>query len=132
MGKKRLEFFLLRYVPNAVRSRFINIGIVLFDPETLLTGFCQARFISGWDRLQSFDDDADIEVLQAMASDIENQLSDPFRRQECLQSIEDSFSNAIQLSPREECVTENPWIELEDLSHRYLFPTEDAGTRHVA
>ena len=61
--KYRFEFFLLRYAPNALSDEFMNIGIVLFDPAALLTGFFAARFIVDWERLQTFDDDAGIALI---------------------------------------------------------------------
>jgi Protein of unknown function (DUF3037) len=81
---------------------------VLLDPSALPTGFCEARFIVDWERLQSFNDDADIELLRAMASDIEKQWRNPDSRERLLQLMDDSFSNAIRLSPRYTCVTEDP------------------------
>jgi hypothetical protein len=130
--KGRLEFFLLRYAPNILSQSFVNIGIVLLDPAAPQTGFCDVRFIGDWQRLRSFDEDADIEMLRAMASDIKRQLMNPTGREERLHSMEDSFSTAIQLSPRQECVTDNPLIKLEDLSVQYLFPIGDTGTEDVA
>ena len=29
---KQCEFFLLRYVPDAVKDEFVNIGVVLVEP----------------------------------------------------------------------------------------------------
>jgi Protein of unknown function (DUF3037) len=118
--KRRLEFFVLRYAPDTISDEFMNIGIVLLDPTALLTGFCDARFIADWQRVESFDEDADIEMLRATASDIEEQLKTPVCREYLLRMMEDSFSNAIQLSPRRECVTEDPSSEIESLAHRYL------------
>jgi hypothetical protein len=125
--KYRFEFFLLRYAPNALSDEFMNIGIVLFDPAALLTGFFAARFIVDWERLQTFDDDAGIELLRATVADIERKLRNPASREYLLQLMEDSFSNAIRLSPRQACITEDPVSEVESLARRHLLPTVDAA-----
>ena len=32
--RRQLEFFLLRYVPNAVRQEFVNIGVLMVEAGT--------------------------------------------------------------------------------------------------
>jgi hypothetical protein len=86
-------------------------------------GFCEARFIGDWQQLQSFADDADIEWVRAMASDIQQQLRIPTSREHLLQLMEDSFSGAIQLSPWQACVADNPLSEDESLARQYLLRT---------
>jgi hypothetical protein len=113
-----LQFFLLRYAPNSLIDRFMNIGIVLIDPNEIKE-VCDIRFIN-WRRVRMFDKDADITMLRAIATDIEKQLKDPSSREQFLDRMEDTFSNVIQLSPRCPCVTENPATKLKLLSRRYL------------
>ena len=40
---KQCEFFLLRYVPDAVKDEFVNIGVVLMEPGEERSGFARAR-----------------------------------------------------------------------------------------
>ena len=37
--KRQLEFFLLRYVPDAVKDEFVNIGVVMTEPAANGSGF---------------------------------------------------------------------------------------------
>jgi hypothetical protein len=114
-----LKFFLLRYAPNAMKNEFINLGIVLFDPAAQRDGFCDVRF-TNWRRVRSFDKEADIVLLRAIASDIGKHLRDPSRRAHFLQMMEDSFSDLIRLSPRQACISKNPLNTLESLARQYL------------
>jgi hypothetical protein len=130
---RHFEFFLLCYTTDRVTAESVNIGIVLFDPNSLAEGFCDARFLDDWERLQSIDPDADIEVLRATANDIQKQLRSTVQRESFLRMMEDSFSNAIWLSPRSECITEDPTLEIESLARRYLHPSSgDEGSSDLA
>ena len=53
---KQLEFFLLRYVPDAVKGEFINFGVVLLEPG----GGGEIRLLKDWRRLLCADPDADL------------------------------------------------------------------------
>ena len=110
----KLEFSLVQYFPNAVRDEFINIGVVLLDSDN--TGFAVVRFTPDWRCVQSFDPDADIEVLESFAAEMQRTKD----RQALLRTMEDSFSNAIRLSPRKDCQTDNPLAEIEALTSQYL------------
>jgi hypothetical protein len=50
-------------------------------------------------------------------------------RQALLRSMEDSFSNAIRLSPRKDCQTDNPLAEIDALTSQYLGKALLAWTR---
>ncbi len=43
---KQLEYFVLRYVPDAVNGEFINFGLILMEPIPGDAVFAKARFIS--------------------------------------------------------------------------------------
>jgi Protein of unknown function (DUF3037) len=113
---RQLQFFTLRYTPNIVTGRFITIAVVLFDP---LGGFCGVRFVSDWQQLRVFDPDADIEMLEAQGQEIEGQFRNG-KGAEILKTMEDSFSNAIQLSPATVCLVDEPGKEIEQLASRHL------------
>jgi hypothetical protein len=115
-----LDFILIRYVPSVVRGEFITIGVILFDPVSLAQGFCDACFITDWQRIESFDPDADLDMLQAIASDIQGRVRSPTHRVRFLEMMEDSFSNSIQLSPRSRCITEDPMSAIEVLARLCL------------
>lgn len=114
--EQQLAYVLLQYVPNEVSDEAFNIGLVLFDPHQIQTGFCKARFLTHWEsKILRLDPDADIEVLKAITSDIEKRLSTPNTRVDMFHQMENSFSCAIRISERKVCSTRNPNKELSRL-----------------
>jgi hypothetical protein len=124
---RQLEFFLLRYVPNAVRDEFVNIGVVMVESGG--SGFAEVRFTQDWQRVQRVDPQADFEMLAALERDIRGQLVDKRDRDALLKTMEDSFSNLIQLSPKKHCVTEDPVKEIDAMASIYLESIKVAGER---
>lgn len=116
----KLEFFLLRYVPNVVRGEFVNFGVVMFDPAEDGSGFADVRFARNWERVRQADGQADVEFLDALQRDIRRQLADVRDRSTLLRKMEDSFSNLIQISQREGLLTERPELQIEELAKIYL------------
>src|SRR5271165_2065439 len=105
--RKQLEFFLLRYVPDAVKDEFVNIGVVMVEQGAKDGGFAEVRFTRDWGRVRCLDPEADIEMLAAMEREIRGQLGTARDRAVLLRRMEDSFSNAIQLSPTKRCLAED-------------------------
>lgn len=131
-GKKHLEFFLLRYVPDGVKGEFVNIGLVMVGPTANGAGdpdFADVRFTRDWRRVRCLDPQADVEVLAAMEREIRGQLSSIRDREVLLKKLEDSFSNAIQLSPVKGCLAEDPAHEIETMAAIYLESTKAPATR---
>jgi hypothetical protein len=117
---KQFEFCLLRYVPNVVRGEFVNIGLLLFEPQPDGFGFADLRMTSDWRRASCLDKRIDIEVLQALEADLRTQLQHPEDVGSLLHKLEDSFANLIQISPRQPCLAAEPTQELETLCSLYL------------
>jgi hypothetical protein len=113
---RQLQFFTLRYRPNILMGKLITIAVILFDPSG---GFCGVRFVSDWQQVRGFDPDADIEMLEALGRDIEEQFRSG-KGEQILRTMEDSFSNAVQLSPGTVCVVNEPRNEIEKLASQYL------------
>ena len=109
-----LEFFLLQYVPNTVRDEAVNIGVVLTKPGG--AELIDARFARDWNRVLALDSDADVEVLQALAREIQNEIQ--LRRGALwLQRMKDSFSNAAaRLSDGRICETDAPARKMNELA----------------
>ena len=118
--KRKLEFFLLRYVPDAVKGEFVNVGLIMYEPGANGTGFADVRFTRDWRRLRCLDPQADIGLLAALEEDIRNQLSEVRNREAFIRRVEDSFSNVIQLSGIKACFSDNPAEELKMLTRMYL------------
>lgn len=115
--RTQCRFFILRYAPDAVKNEFINVGLVLLPPA----GGAQVRFTSDWSRVLCLDPDADVEVLQALESDLRNQLREMNGdRDLILRRIQDSFSNAIQPSEFQACLASSAAAEADELARLYL------------
>jgi hypothetical protein len=132
--KKQLEFFLLRYVPDAVKDEFVNIGVVMVEPEAKGAGadqarFADVRFTRDWRRVRCLDPQADVEMLEALERDIRSQMVEARDRDALLRRLEDSFSNVIQLSPIKGCAAEDPRKEIEAIASIYLEAAKVRGHR---
>jgi hypothetical protein len=117
---KQFEFCLLRYVPNIVRGEFVNIGLLLFEPQPNGFGFADVRVTSDWRRATCLDRQIDIDFLQALEADLRMRLQHPEDVGSLLHKLEDSFANSIQISPRQPCLAAEPTQELETLCSLYL------------
>jgi Protein of unknown function (DUF3037) len=131
MGDRRqLEFFLLRYVPDAVKGEFVNFGLVMVEAGANGSGFAEVRFTRDWRRVRCLDPQADVEMLEALEREIRGQLGGD--RATLLRRLEDSFSNVIQLSPTKGCLAEDPVHEMEKMAGMYLEAARTAGTREAS
>jgi hypothetical protein len=114
---EKCNFFLLRYVPDAVKNEFVNVGLVLL-PQA---GEAQLRFTRDWSRVKCLDPQADLELLEAMESDLREKLrAMNGDRDFILRKIQDSFSNAVQTSEFKACAVASPAAEADELARLYL------------
>src|SRR5579863_4755891 len=100
--KRKLEFFLLRYVPDAVKGEFVNIGLAAIEsPETRIgAGFADVRFTRDWSRVLRADPQADIEVLQALEQDIRKRVVEERDCHTIIRFLNDSFRTPFSLLRR--------------------------------
>jgi hypothetical protein len=116
------EFFLIRYVPDAVKGEFTNIGVVLRESANSVAT-PQVRFTRDWTRVRCMDADADIALLEALEGEISGRLrlgsADP---KPVLAVIEDTFSNSIQMTEARACLAENVAAEMDLLMRLYVEP----------
>ncbi|MGH9601303.1 MAG: DUF3037 domain-containing protein [Terriglobales bacterium] len=132
-GNRQLEFFLLRYVPDAVKDEFVNIGVVLVENGEPGASFSDLRFTRDWRRVKCLDPDADIEMLEAVEQDLRARLGEAADRERILHVLKGSFSGSLQLSPGKACLAESPQEELGKLAAMYLEPRRREGeTREAA
>lgn len=110
--KQQCRFFLLRYVPDAIKNEFVNIGLVLVPP----TGKFELRFARDWSRVQALDSRADTELLDAIRQELVTEGDQEW----LLKRIEDSFSNVLQASESKGCLTSSPVQEADALAKMYL------------
>jgi len=112
----RCEYFVFRYVPNPIKEEFVNIGVAVLGSK----GAISVKFTKDWSRVKRLDPAADIEMLKAFAAEASVRLTSPVDCEALLRWMEESFSNAIQLSPRKALVTDDPATESQRLAEMYL------------
>jgi hypothetical protein len=130
--RTQCRFFVLRYAPDAVKNEFVNVGLVLLPPA----GSAQVRFTRDWSRVLCLDPDADLEVLQALETDLRDKLREMNGDHDfILRRIQDSFSNAVQTSEFQACLADSPATEADELARLYLDrprrrqPSRELGAR---
>jgi hypothetical protein len=120
--KRKLEYFLLRYVPDSMREEFVNIGVVMMEVGRDGGGFAGVHFTKDWRRARCLDPNIDIEMLEAVGRDLQQRLNDVQKRALLLQEMMESYSNTVQLSRMEHCLAENPEQELKLLATKLVEP----------
>jgi hypothetical protein len=128
--KRQLDFFLLRYVPDAVKDEFVNIGLVMIEESKDSSIFADVRFTRDWEKVLCLDPQADIEMLQAMEVEIRRRVMEARNINKVMDALNDSFSNLIQLSGAKGCLTEDPEREIETMARLY-FERERSGLKRV-
>ncbi len=114
---EKCSFFLLRYVPDAVQNEFVNVGLVLL-PQS---GAAELRFTRDWSRVKCLDPQVDVDLLEALESDLREKLRAlNGDRDFILRKIQDSFSNALQPSEFKACLAASPAAEADELARLYL------------
>jgi len=116
--KRKFEFYLLRYVPHAVRERFVEFGLIV--REETGDGFAGVRFADSWRDLKNLDPTADIDFLESLKREIEGQFNILQDREVLMRWLEDSYSNAVQLTRGKTYETTDQEGEIEILTSLYL------------
>jgi hypothetical protein len=125
--RKQVEFFLLRYVPHAVRQEFVNIGVLMVESGENGPVFADVRFAKDWRRVRGLDPQADVETLEALLREIRAEVGEIRDRTMLLKRMEDSFSNVIQLSAPMQVVTVSPAEEIETMASMFVNEARGAG-----
>jgi hypothetical protein len=118
---RRLKFVVLQYAPSILNEGFVNIAVLSYEVDT--GSFADARFLDGWETALGLDPNADVEMLESLKKEIQGGWPDIEKRQTLLRMLLDSFSNSVQISDEQTCLTDNPENEMRDLAFRYLSPT---------
>jgi hypothetical protein len=112
--KQRCKFFLLRYLPNVVNGEFVNIGLVLLPPGSAP----ELRFSRDWSRVRNLDPQVDTALLDSLRDELSREKGPAL--EVTLQRINDSFSNALQVSESKACLAAMPEQEADELARMYL------------
>jgi hypothetical protein len=126
---KNLEFFLLRYAPDAVKEEFVNVGVVLLEAN----GFADVKFTDDFRRVKCLDASADIEVLTELEKEIRARIQDAGAdRDKIIKKLQDSFSSTLQISVTKAVLAESPQKEIELLAKMYLeSPAREKAAREA-
>jgi hypothetical protein len=130
MGNKRqLEFFLLRYMPDAVKGEFVNFGLMAIEDGPDGAALIDVRFTRDWGRVLCLDPQADVEMLAALQTEIQQEVGRKKDELTLLKKMEDSFSGLVQVSPIMPTLTgRSAVVEIADVAKMFL---ETAKVRRV-
>jgi len=120
-----VEYCLLHYVPNVLSDKSISIAAIFVSSGDLETGACSMVYAPDWHtRVRVLDPNADLEMLEALLSDIRDRLLSPSGRSNMIHQLEDTFSNVIQVSQKRECTLATSPFTMEGFAP---FPKFGAG-----
>ncbi len=115
---KQCSYFLVRYVPDVVKQEFINIGLFLFCPAEQ---FLDCLFSDDFRRISRFHAQADTQFLKELQPHFEQQIAEhEVDLDGYIREMQQSYSNLIQLSPAQTCLTADLSAQLQDLFVRYV------------
>ncbi len=127
-GRRECEFFLIRYVADAVRNEYVNIGVLLREafPQEGPASAPVLRFTRDWGRVRCVDPEADTEMLEALEGELRGRLASEGAGS-VLEGMEDSFSNLLQVTEGKGTLAESLIAEVESLMRVYVEPRKVAG-----
>ena len=130
---KACSYYLVRYVPNAEREEFLNIGLLLHSAEEQ---FLDCLFTGDFRRVKRFHPEADLEFLRDLQSHFERQIQQhEDNLQGFLEEMQQSLSHIIQLAPACPVLAAEPQGQLQQLFERLVgkrhagFPADDTRMR---
>lgn len=122
------NFQLLRYVPDAVKDEFINIGVVLVDDQGAALG---ARMGSDEDlrRVRCLHPGADLELLRSFQAQLEAELTrDPGGAAARLAWLIETGSQSLRLEPCRGCEAADARAAVQSLYEAFVqSPPRSAG-----
>ncbi len=122
------EFYLVRYVPDAVKNEFVNIGVML--REAGRTETTQVRFTRDWSRVRCMDPDADTGLLEAMEGELAARVREGGAGSKpVMQMLEESLSTSVQMTEKRGSLALSMPAELEQLMRMYVEPLRERVVR---
>ena len=122
------EFYLLRYVPDAVKNEFVNIGVMLREAGRVET--TRVRLTRDWSRVRCMDPDADTGLLEAIEGELAERVRDGGVGSKPLMAmLEESLSTSVQMSEARGALAESVPAEMEQLMRLYVEPMREKTVR---
>ena len=130
-AERACAYRILRYTPNLVRDEWVNIGVLLFDPQT---GERRLRMIEEeeeYRRVRRLHPGADELLLRAVRDDLEDRFQSVSANgttgntgnwQQLLAKWDETLSNALQLAPQKGIFAADLDAELERLYSDHVAP----------
>ena len=116
--RRKCEFQLLRYVPDAVRNEYVHIGVLLREHGSTHT---EVRFTRDWRRVRCLDPDADISVLEGMEGELRQRLEGE-GGDRLMRILEESLSLNVQITESKAALVESLPAGMEELMKLYVEP----------
>jgi hypothetical protein len=135
-GERACAYRILRYTPNLVRDEWVNIGVLVFDPQT---GERRLRVIEEQDeynRVRRLHPQADETLLRALRDNLEDRFQSASANgsnggsvnwQQLLGKWDDTLSNALQMAPQKGVFAADLDAELERLYADHVAPQRAPG-----
>ncbi len=136
-SERACAYRVLRYTPNLVRDEWVNIGVLLFDPQT---GERRLRMIeeeNEFRRVRRLHPGADELLLRAIRDDLEDRFQSASvdggkgqagNWQQFLGKWDETLSNALQLAPQKGVFASDLDAELERLYGDHVAPQRACGS----
>jgi len=135
-AERACAYRILRYTPNLVRDEWVNIGVLLFDPDT---GERRLRVIEEqeeYNRVRRLHPQADEALLRALRDDLEDRFQSAAANGgkghagnwlQLLAKWDETLSNALQLAPQKGVFAADLDAELERLYADHVAPQRTVG-----
>ncbi len=117
--RRKCEFQLLRYVPDAVRNEYVHIGVILREPSSAEPALI--RFTRDWRRVRCLDPDADTALLEGMESELRRHFQAE-QAGELMRRLGDSLSLSVQMTEPKAYLAESLSAGMEELMRLYVEP----------
>jgi len=119
-------YHVVRYQPNIVRDEWVNIGVLLLDPSS---GRVRQRWLeepADFARLRRLHPAADEDLLFRIPAEFDRQFAGrEMDAAAILEKFDETFSNALQLSPRKGLLARDPDAELERVFREQVEPLRE-------
>jgi len=117
--RRSCEFRLLRYVPDAVRNEFVNIGVILREQGS--SAAAEVRFTRDWRRVRCLDPYADTDLLEGMEGELRRRfMAEPDGN--LMRLLSESLSLNIQMTETKAYLAESIPAAVEELMRLYVEP----------